>query len=636
MGNFSRDTFDKLKHYIGVRLQQGVPLVDADWNEMEDIRRYEFQAFLKWFVGNGVPFGNDGFRIEAVSDNSPNDFIIIGSNAADNIGRCLVDGYEAINESPIRYTAQRLFSTSLAASWNVPPLDALNAPPAGNRTELVYVDIWEREVDSTEDTDLVNQIIGVETSVRIKCEWVVRTRMGTSIPHSGDTDYILGHSYYALATIIRRAGSPLIKATDIADLRGTMGLMPPATLIPDLFGIEPVDYRNGIGRPNIDLRTAINALLLGRYPTTPVRELSIVGNAIDFRMIKDPGNPNKFFIIWRSSEKQLFFSRGDFISGWDAAQRLTSDVADERQPRLVVDGNTLWVFWISDKQDPKKKWSLYGCTYGSAGAGAMVELGKCYSSEYTDSTGELSALRDSLGNIWVFWKSTDQFFYFRRKDPVTGWTSAQRVSSYPYSAYISYTETSISAIEGDSGVLFVCWNATKSDDWMNHVWKKRFIFSNNVWNYSETPSRITSDTYEENDPVVYKDNKGSIWLFFTRPRMEGGGGFTDSWTDLKYQRFSSSGYGISGIVVLTRGYYVAASAVYGSTGDLLAIFSASSGLVYKRFNGDSQEWGPDIALIDNPTGSMSTIGIYEERPGELRVMGRTGKETKSLTIITTL
>lgn len=62
MGNFSRDTFDRLKHYVGVRLQQGVPLIDADWNELDDIRRFELQAFVKWFVGDGVPDGNDGFR----------------------------------------------------------------------------------------------------------------------------------------------------------------------------------------------------------------------------------------------------------------------------------------------------------------------------------------------------------------------------------------------------------------------------------------------------------------------------------------------------------------------------------------------------------------------------------------------
>ena len=70
-GNYSRNTFDKdtfnkLKNYVSVRLQQGVPLVDADWNEKDDIRRFEIEAFLKWFVGDGVPKGNDGFRIEPV------------------------------------------------------------------------------------------------------------------------------------------------------------------------------------------------------------------------------------------------------------------------------------------------------------------------------------------------------------------------------------------------------------------------------------------------------------------------------------------------------------------------------------------------------------------------------------------
>ncbi len=67
-GNFSRNTFDKLKHYVGVRLQQGVPIVDADWNELEDIRKYELETFIKWFVGNGVPLGNDGFKIERTKE----------------------------------------------------------------------------------------------------------------------------------------------------------------------------------------------------------------------------------------------------------------------------------------------------------------------------------------------------------------------------------------------------------------------------------------------------------------------------------------------------------------------------------------------------------------------------------------
>lgn len=81
MGSFSREqrTFDRLKHYVGVRLQQGVPIVDEDWNELEDIRKEELRAFLKWFVGDGVPQDTSGFKIESVENRlilSPGDNII--------------------------------------------------------------------------------------------------------------------------------------------------------------------------------------------------------------------------------------------------------------------------------------------------------------------------------------------------------------------------------------------------------------------------------------------------------------------------------------------------------------------------------------------------------------------------------
>jgi len=96
MGNFSRDTFDRLDRYVGVRLQQGVPLVDADWNEQEDIRKYELQAFLKWFAGNGVPQGNDGFQILSASGRQ-NDFVIRGGDGtAEGAGRCLVEGMDCL------------------------------------------------------------------------------------------------------------------------------------------------------------------------------------------------------------------------------------------------------------------------------------------------------------------------------------------------------------------------------------------------------------------------------------------------------------------------------------------------------------------------------------------------------------
>lgn len=67
MGDYSRDPRARLddavaKHYVGVRLQQGVPLLDADWNELEDLRRHELASLVRRFFGDGVPAGNDGFR----------------------------------------------------------------------------------------------------------------------------------------------------------------------------------------------------------------------------------------------------------------------------------------------------------------------------------------------------------------------------------------------------------------------------------------------------------------------------------------------------------------------------------------------------------------------------------------------
>jgi YVTN family beta-propeller protein len=315
MGNFSRDTFDKLKHYVGVRLQQGVPLVDADWNEQEDIRRYELQAFLKWFVGNGVPEGNDGFRIISIvnkiiltskknddgvssvevnwkkstaakilgfgpsnylasraappaaqltgevtgdfefeeegltlvvsadgmeeetvtfkkgnftaaevvaainsamsnltaSAGTGNDFDIKGGDGtAEGAGRCLVEGWDAINESDLKYTAQPLFDNKeLAEEWGVDPVKQLTTPTT-DRTDTFYLDVWEREVGAAEDNDLVNSEIGVETCVRHKLEWCVRVDEGSK--RYDKEEY---HHYYDLAEIKWEDG----KIKEVKDLR---------------------------------------------------------------------------------------------------------------------------------------------------------------------------------------------------------------------------------------------------------------------------------------------------------------------------------------------------------------------------------------------------------------------------------
>ena len=325
MGDFSRDTsiLNRLKRYVGVRLQEGVPLIDADWNEQEDIRKFEVQAFLKWYVGNGVPKGNDGFRIMPVKDkiilSSTKDALgmssvyvkwkdstasgilgfgstnycaermappaaqLIGEKAAEpkdgkkvyfdfgdgktlkisgngsdlitvtlsdkltpeqvadeinneinkvqkfprvkaeagklddfidfiikgpiikgpndpltDPGRCLVDGLDVTNETDLTYSSQGL--------------DPINIP-SSHRTDTVYLDVWEREVNSNEDPDLIDNRIGIETCVRLKRDWVVRVAQGVANGENSDQPPA-GHVYYDLARLNWKQGE-----MEIQDLR---------------------------------------------------------------------------------------------------------------------------------------------------------------------------------------------------------------------------------------------------------------------------------------------------------------------------------------------------------------------------------------------------------------------------------
>src|SRR3954447_13289510 len=92
------DTFDPAKGFIGVRLQQGVPLLDRDWNELEDIRRHVERTLREQYVGEGVP-DNDGFVITAPPFPAPDD-VLIGA------GHCSVAGYAVWHATSTLFPAQ--------------------------------------------------------------------------------------------------------------------------------------------------------------------------------------------------------------------------------------------------------------------------------------------------------------------------------------------------------------------------------------------------------------------------------------------------------------------------------------------------------------------------------------------------
>lgn len=520
MAIISPSTFDPLRGYVRVRLQQGVPIVDADWNELEDVRQFELRAFLKWFVGDGVPQGNDGFRIDGSASLS-NDFIIrAGAPPASpgtdkletglsHVGRCLVDGLDVIITADINFTAQLLHadqpgSASLSASLGVHQINALTNPIADGSV-VVYLDVWERLVSYTEDPSLLHAGLGTESCARIKREWVVRTRAGVNVPVSGDPDYLAGHNYYALAVISRRNGIDTIDAQDITDLREQRLLMPPATLISDLFGTQPEAYRRGEGRPRIDLRSAINAVLRGELPSTPEAALtSDTAEDIPSRSTILDGNGH-IWVFWTRSND--IWTRRYVNGAWEAEDRLTTNASiRDREPMALLDNQgDIWLFWQRISSTNRQIWyRRYQQTTRTWDAEVQVPTGTGRAREpYAVEVEESGSYY-----IWLFYRFGSQVNALRYDRGADTWGTPDPRTSVGSS-------TDPFALVDTTGRLLLFYEGTGRPGVTGRKIYSQ-IYSGGTWSPSEDARSDVSLTHDDNSPIAVEDSNGTVWLFWSQ------------------------------------------------------------------------------------------------------------------------
>lgn len=170
--DISRNTFAKEKHYSSVRLQQGRVQMDADWNEQQDIIRYQGDTRTLDIVGDcGGPVEFDGFGLAAsLADYTAEvqarpgnqDPPVLGSSADFFIsaGRYYVDGILVENENITTYETQAHFFGS--------ELD-------GSGTYIAYLDVWEKHVSALEDSAIRETALGgPDTASRSQTIWQVR------------------------------------------------------------------------------------------------------------------------------------------------------------------------------------------------------------------------------------------------------------------------------------------------------------------------------------------------------------------------------------------------------------------------------------------------------------------------------
>ncbi|MEE8058337.1 MAG: DUF6519 domain-containing protein [Pseudomonadales bacterium] len=157
-GDFSKNTFNKTKHYNTVRMQQGRVQLDADWNEQMDILAHRGRTEAVDLIGgSGTPLDDDGFAISVVDDQGTADNLQIGA------GRYYVNGLLCEHEVDSLITAQ--------PDYPVAALEALlpQGTPLADGLYLVYLVAWQRHVTQIEDPGLAEPALaGVDTTTRLK------------------------------------------------------------------------------------------------------------------------------------------------------------------------------------------------------------------------------------------------------------------------------------------------------------------------------------------------------------------------------------------------------------------------------------------------------------------------------------
>lgn len=150
-GDFSRDSFDPLRHFTGVLLQQGRVLTDADFNEQGAIQRELLRSLVVDLVGRRWRAG-EGF---AIGGATAGDFTI-------GAGRCWLGGLP--------------FENAAACSYRTQPAGAAAADDGDpGRAFVAYLEGWERTVTAAEDPALRDPALGgVDPSVRGQLVWRVR------------------------------------------------------------------------------------------------------------------------------------------------------------------------------------------------------------------------------------------------------------------------------------------------------------------------------------------------------------------------------------------------------------------------------------------------------------------------------
>lgn len=264
-GDYSRDSFDALRGFAGVFLQQGRAVLDSDWNEMVEMFERRIRAGTVDTIGRAVVPRETprGFEIRLTATGFE-----IGSGRFYHFGKVLAclgwanfDGAAPLLPDPVFDRARP------GTDGPEGVLDEMIAPSSGDfvdyfdqpywptpealpedGTQLVYVVSWQRVLTPTEFPELLEPALdGLDTTTRWQTVWQVRV-----LPEIGDTATCATPDDQLVGWIDEIAPSTARLTTDTIDIENPEDpcLVPPTE---GYSGIENQFYRveiHFVGEPD--------------------------------------------------------------------------------------------------------------------------------------------------------------------------------------------------------------------------------------------------------------------------------------------------------------------------------------------------------------------------------------------------
>jgi hypothetical protein len=179
----SRESFNISKGYVEVQFNQDVPLLDSELNEAQKIMRAALEDTRR--AGLGTSVSGDEWRVVVSPDTNS---VVIKKGTFFHRGNAI-----------------RLLQ-DVTIGFLTTPVTA--------RTDTVFCEYNFSTIDATLDPDILDPAVGLETSQRVKLEFVIRVGEGVPFPIPLST-----RQYFQLATLKREAANPSVTDSMITDDR---------------------------------------------------------------------------------------------------------------------------------------------------------------------------------------------------------------------------------------------------------------------------------------------------------------------------------------------------------------------------------------------------------------------------------